>query len=280
MTQVAVHPDSVVAHDGKAILQAMNLTAGYAKRPVVHGVSCQLHPGELVGIIGPNGCGKSTLLKTLSGNLQPMSGQVVLDGQPFERLPRQRRAQLLAMLPQHPDSPLGMSVRDLVRCGRTPHTKWFQSFGTSDQTAIEHAIRSCELDDLADCPLMEISGGERQRAWIAMTLAQQTRLLLLDEPTSALDVGHQLDVMHLLRMLVHERGLAVVVVMHDINLAIRFCDRMLVMRDGRMVGECYPKDENNWSMLEDVFNITIQQRTPEGALSFERHRTHATPETT
>lgn len=258
MTQAATTQPEVIADtQPQMLLQAIDLSSGYAKRPVIEDVSCGLYPGELLGIIGPNGCGKSTLLKTLSGNLSPMTGQVLLDGEPLAAMPRYRRAHLLAMLPQHPDAPPGMTVRDLARCGRSPHAKWFQPFDASDQTAIDHAIRSCELDDLADQPLAEISGGERQRAWIAMTLAQQTRVLLLDEPTSALDIGHQLDVMHLLEHLVHQRNLAVAVIMHDINLAIRFCDRVLVLDKGQIVGQCCTDHDTDWSLLERVFKVSI-----------------------
>jgi len=229
---------------------------------VIEGVHCEFRCGELVGIVGPNGCGKSTLLKTISGNLTPMTGQVLINNQPLAAMPRRRRARLLAMLPQHPDSPSGMSVRDLVHCGRAPHARWFEPFDSTDRTAIEHAIRSCELEDLADRPLAELSGGERQRAWIAMTLAQQTRVLLLDEPTSALDIGHQLDVMHLLQYLLRERDMAMSVVMHDINLAIRFCDRVLVMQRGQLVGQCRSDGATDWSLLERVFGVAIDADAP------------------
>jgi len=259
MTSTAIQPWNTEhphhAPCGDAIVRMVDLSAGYAKRPVIQGVCCDLHCGELVGIVGPNGCGKSTLLKTISGNLMPMAGQVLLDNQPLAEMPRRRRARLLAMLPQHPDSPPEMTVRDLVHCGRAPHTRWFEQFDSTDRTAIDHAIRSCELDELADRPLTEISGGERQRAWIAMTLAQQTRVLLLDEPTSALDIGHQLDVMHLLQYLVRNRDMAVTVVMHDINLAARFCDRVIVMQHGRLVGRWDRNEGVDTQLLERVFAV-------------------------
>lgn len=278
MTSTATRPsntdDPHHALCGDAIVRTVDLSAGYIKRPVVRDVNCAFRCGELVGIVGPNGCGKSTLLKTISGNLMPMAGQVLLDNQPLADMPRRRRARLLAMLPQHPDSPPGMTVRDLVHCGRAPHTRWFEPFDASDRTAIDHAIRNCELDELADRPLAEISGGERQRAWVAMTLAQQTRVLLLDEPTSALDIGHQLDVMHLLQYLVNERGLAVTVVMHDINLALRFCDRVLVMHRGRLVGECLNDGATDWSLLERVFGVAIDT---DGPTDISRHLAFTRP---
>ncbi len=263
MTSTAAQPpppDAPTRDD--AIVRVVDLSAGYAKRPVIEGATAEFRCGELVGIVGPNGCGKSTLLKSISGNLTPMAGQVLIDNQPLAEMPRRHRARLLAMLPQHPDGPPGMTVRDLVHCGRAPHSRWFEPFDTTDRTAIEHAIRSCELGELADRPLAEISGGERQRAWIAMTLAQQTRVLLLDEPTSALDIGHQLDVMHLLQYLARERDMAVTVVMHDINLAIRFCDRVLVMQRGRLVGSCLNDGAPDWSLLERVFGVAIDTDGP------------------
>jgi iron complex transport system ATP-binding protein len=276
MTLAAIQPEPVACADtASAVLQSVDVSAGYTKRPVIHDVSCQLRRGELLGIVGPNGCGKSTLLKTLCGNLIPVRGRVLLDDQLLGSIARRRRARMLAMLPQHPEAPVGMTVRDLVRCGRTPHSQWFEPFGPTDQAAIGHALHRCELEELADRPLAEISGGERQRAWIAMTLAQQTQVLLLDEPTSALDIGYQLDVMHLLDDLARKRRLAVAVVMHDISLAVRYCDRMLVMDQGRVVGQCETGPGTDWSLLERVFRVAIHagsSTVDDRALSFTRCR--------
>ncbi len=257
----ACHESTTGSLHEDAILRAADLSAGYEKHPVIHGVSCQLFCGELVGIVGPNGCGKSTLLKTMCGTVTPAAGEVVLDNQALAAISRRRRARLLAMLPQHPDAPPGMTVHDLVHCGRAPHTRWFEPFSQADRTAIDHAIRGCELETLVERPLAEISGGERQRAWIAMALAQQTRILLLDEPTSALDIGHQLDVMHLLQDLVHNRRLAVAVVMHDINLAARFCDRTVVMHQGQLVGQWCRHEGVDTGLLQRVFGVRPSNTT-------------------
>jgi len=275
MTELRKHPDPVSHDEAKPVIEAVDLAAGYRRQAVIEDVACQFDPGELVGIVGPNGCGKSTLLKTLAGTLWPMAGQVRLNAQPLSLVPRRQRALWLAMLPQHPEAPPGMTVRDLVQCGRAPHARWYQPFGVTDRTAIAHAIRSCELDDLADRPLTELSGGERQRAWIAMTLAQQTQVVLLDEPTAALDIGHQLDVMHLLEWLVRQRRLTMVVVMHELSLAGRFCDRLLVMQAGRIVGQCGGGNDADWSMIEKVFGVTVDSTpadTPGPRLPFVRKR--------
>ncbi|QNN23734.1 ABC transporter ATP-binding protein [Planctomycetales bacterium ZRK34] len=250
-------PDA--ASPRRALLKASDLCAGYDRRCIVQHVSCELSPGELLGVIGPNGCGKSTLLKTLSGNLMPTRGHVELDGRALSRWSRPERARRLAALPQHPDAPVGMTVRDLVQCGRAPHARWLQWRHHDDRFAIEQAIAECRLDALTDRPLAELSGGERQRAWIAMTLAQQSRVLLLDEPTSALDIGHQLDVMHLLHAQTRQNDMAIAVVMHDINMAIRFCDRLLVMHRGRLAGQCPIANTRTWSLLEDVFDVSVEQ---------------------
>jgi iron complex transport system ATP-binding protein len=181
----------------------------------------------------------------------------------------------LATLPQHPEAPPGMTVNELVWCGRSPHTRWFEPYNAIDRAIVHQAIRNCTLADLADRALAELSGGERQRAWIAMTLAQQTPVLLLDEPTAALDVGHQLDVMHLLEDLVGGHRLAIAVVIHDINLAIRFCDHLLVMDRGRVVGDCRPRQASDWSLLERVFDVRAERHsdvTDAEVLRFTRPR--------
>jgi iron complex transport system ATP-binding protein len=248
-------------HGAATILRCAELSAGYGKRAVVRGVSCRLVSGEVLGIVGPNGSGKSTLLKALSGAFTLMGGQVWLDGQTLGSLPRQQRARLLAMLPQHPEAPPGMTVSDLVHCGRAPHTRWFAALSRRDREAIDSAIESCGVTELLHRPLAELSGGERQRAWIAMTLAQQTRVLLLDEPTSALDIGHQLDVLHLLRRLSRQRQLAIALVMHDLNMALRYCDRLLVLRGGEVVGESRTGGSLDPALLEQTFGVRASAAT-------------------
>tara|TARA_Y100000588_G_C14120764_1_gene867197 strand:+ start:164 stop:1030 length:867 start_codon:yes stop_codon:yes gene_type:complete len=266
-------------HDEKqktkgGILQAINISAGYDKNKVIRDVSCQLFPGELLGIIGPNGSGKSTLLKTLSGNLKPLNGQIILDNKPLNTIYCKSRAQMLTMLPQHPDAPQGMTVNDLVSCGRTPHRRFFDSLQPSDHMAIDYAIHTCKLKELANRSLDQISGGERQRAWIGMAIAQETQVLLLDEPTSALDVAHQLDVMHLLEHLANKKNLAIAVAMHDINLTIRFCQRLLIINHGQLIGESNTNAETNWNMLENVFDVKFKHLQDSDNSQFQSFTCH------
>lgn len=256
-------------------LQCTDLAAGYDGRAVVHDFTCALRRGEVVGVVGPNGCGKSTLLRAWAGQLRPIRGRVLLDGEDLASLPRRTRARSLALLPQHPQAPPGLTVRDLVRFGRAPHARWLEPFGPEDHAVVARALDHSGLAPLADHPLNRLSGGQRQQAWIAMTIAQQSHVLLLDEPTSALDIRHQLDVMHLLRHLAPARGLAVAVVLHDLDLAVRFCDRLLVVAGGRLAGACRPTAATDWSLLEATFNVraTVLRDPGTGGpprLAFER----------
>ena len=186
-------------------------------------------------MIGPNGCGKSTLLRALGRLLQAHRGQVLLDGKRIDRIPTREVAKVLGLLPQAPIAPEGLTVADLVARGRHPHQAWYRQWSADDEDAVAEALDWTGIADLAERPVDELSGGQRQRAWISMALAQGTDLLLLDEPTTFLDLAHQVDVLDLVRRLHTEAGRTVVMVLHDLNLAARYADRLVAMRDGRIV---------------------------------------------
>ena len=186
-------------------------------------------------IIGPNGCGKSTLLRTMSRLLKPTSGTVFLDGESIHDLHTRDVARTMALLPQSPIAPDGLLVRDLVGRGRHPHQRWFSQWSPEDERIVDLALEMTDTAALRDRPLDQLSGGQRQRAWIAMTLAQDTDLLLLDEPTTYLDLAHQVEVLDLVTRLNRERGRTVVMVLHDLNLAARYSDTIVVMKDGAVV---------------------------------------------
>ncbi len=236
-------------------LHASDIEAGYAGKPVLDGLDLQLADGEIAGIIGPNGSGKSTLLKVLARLLKPDRGVVYLGDRNIRRMGSRQVARRLAVLPQHPTAPTGLTVRDLVGYGLFPHTPWLSRLGRTDGGVIDEALDQCNLRPLADRPLATLSGGERQRAWVAMALAQRPRVLLLDEPVTFLDVSHQLDLLELLVRLNAERGITMVMVMHEINLAARYCHRLLAMRDGRIVRDGTVEQVLQPEVIEQVFGI-------------------------
>ena len=239
-------------------LQAVDIHAAYGVQPVLKEICVSVESGQFVGIIGPNGCGKSTLLKVLGGILLPTQGHVLLDHERLHSLSRRRRAQYIGLVPQHPTAPPGMTVRQLVSCGRTPHVAWFRPFDASDHRAVEQAIERCDLAEIVDRPLAELSGGERQRAWIAMAICQQSQILLLDEPTAALDIGHQLEVMGLLQSLCRECGLTIIMAIHDLNLALRHCSRLLTISRGGLAADMPTAGCQDFSPLENVFGVRIE----------------------
>jgi len=223
-------------------LQAKNLTVAYGKDEVLHSIDLAVRPGSITGLIGPNGSGKSTLLRAMARLIQPRSGRTFIQGQRIDRLSPKRLAQTLAVMPQHPVAPPGVTVRELVSYGRSPFNAWYKPSPAGDRALIDALIRKCDLLPLADRLVHTLSGGERQRAWIAMALAQQPKVLMLDEPVSALDIGHQLEVMDLLVDINREQDTTLVIVLHDLNLAARYCDQAVAMLDGNIVA-AGPTDE-------------------------------------
>ena len=216
-------------------LSARAVTLGYGGAPVVRELSTDVPDSEITVIVGANACGKSTLLRGMARLLRPSSGAVLLDGQAIASLPSRQVARTLGLLPQNPVTPEGVGVVDLVSRGRHPHQGALRRWSRGDEQAVAEALELTGTLDLADRLVDELSGGQRQRVWIAMALAQQTDLLLLDEPTTYLDVAHQVEILDLLAELNEVRGTTIVMVLHDLNMAARYADHLVAMRDGRVV---------------------------------------------
>ncbi|WP_374999868.1 ABC transporter ATP-binding protein [Aeromicrobium sp. CTD01-1L150] len=246
---------SEILESSVADLRAEGLRAGYGERTVLHDVDLSITPGRVTTIVGPNGCGKSTLLRTLSRLLAPTAGSVVLAGRPLADVRRRELARTLAVLPQNPVAPEGLTVADLVARGRQPHQPWYRQWSREDEQITLQAMADTGVADLADRPLDELSGGQRQRAWIAMVLAQQTQLILLDEPTTHLDLAHAVEVLDLVVRLCRDTGRTIVTVLHDLNLAARFSDHLVVMDDGRVRIEGAPGSVLDPELLRDVFGL-------------------------
>jgi iron complex transport system ATP-binding protein len=248
-------PPQTTAASGRVRLAAEQVTLAYDDHVVVRGLDLQLTEGSFTAIVGPNGCGKSTLLRALGRLMRPASGQVLLDGQAIARTPTREVAKVLGLLPQAPVAPEGLTVGDLVARGRHPHQSWLRQWSRDDEAVVAEALSWTDMSELADRPVDELSGGQRQRAWISMALAQGTDLLLLDEPTTYLDLSHQIDVLELVGRLHAERGRTVVVVLHDLNLAARYAERLVAMKDGVLVSSGRPEEVLTEQLLADVFDL-------------------------
>ncbi|MFJ2691799.1 MULTISPECIES: ABC transporter ATP-binding protein [unclassified Pseudomonas] len=241
--------------DAMATLETRDLYLGYGRRMVVNGLNLHIPQGQVTVIVGPNGCGKSTLLAGLARLNKPRSGAVLLNGLPIGSLPTRDVARLLALLPQDASAPEGITVNELIRFGRQPHQGLMRQWSSKDQLIVENALHAADLVELADCALESMSGGQRQRAWIAMAIAQDTPLLLLDEPTSALDLGHQIEVFELVRQLTNA-GKTVVMVLHDLSSACRYADHLVAMKAGRIVIEGAPDTVVTSALIEELYGVS------------------------
>jgi iron complex transport system ATP-binding protein len=239
---------------GKALKTEL-LTLGYRDRIVIQDLSLELPDGKITTILGPNGCGKSTLLKALARLIQPLHGTVSLGGENIAKIDTRALARRLAILPQASKAPEGITVSDLVRRGRTPWRGLLAPWSDADAAACERALSQVGLVDLADRPLDELSGGQRQRAWIALVLAQDTPYLLLDEPTTWLDLSHQMEVLSVLRERNRNHGTTVVAVLHDLNLAARFSDHLVLLGNNGLVDAGSPEQVMTEDKLEKAFGL-------------------------
>ena len=216
-------------------LCVQQLSAGYGDRLILEGLDLDVLPGRTTAIVGANACGKSTLLRSMSRLLAPRGGQVLLDGKAVHRMAPRKLAQVLGLLPQSPTAPEGITVADLVSRGRHPHHGILSRWNRSDDQAVAAALEATRTTDLAERAVDELSGGQRQRVMIAMALAQETDLLLLDEPTTFLDIAHQVEVLDLVHGMCRDEGFSAIVVLHDLNMAARYCDHVVALGAGRLL---------------------------------------------
>jgi iron complex transport system ATP-binding protein len=246
---------STLTRAGRVRLAAEHVRLAYDDRVVVDDLDLELTEGSFTAIVGPNACGKSTLLRALGRLMRPTAGHVLLDGRAIARTPTREVAKVLGLLPQAPVAPEGLTVADLVGRGRHPHQNWLRQWSRDDEAVVAEALAWTDMSALADRPVDALSGGQRQRAWISMALAQGTDLLLLDEPTTYLDLSHQIDVLELVGRLHAERGRTVVVVLHDLNIAARYAQRLVAMKDGALVASGTPDEVLTEALLGDVFDL-------------------------
>jgi iron complex transport system ATP-binding protein len=248
-------PTTAIAASRVPPLAAEAVTVGYGGAPVLAGLGVQFRGSEVTALVGPNGSGKSTLLATLCHVLTPSAGAILLDGASIARMPAKARARQLALVAQGATTPDALDVRTLVSYGRYPYRGPFGTGDPSGEQVITEAIRVCRLDHLVDRPVDALSGGQRQRVWLACALAQQTPWLLADEPTTYLDLGHQTEVLRLLRRLHTDQGRGLVMVLHDLSQAAQYADRVVVLDAGRIVADGTPRDVVTEDLLADVYGV-------------------------
>jgi iron complex transport system ATP-binding protein len=235
-----------------------NLTLGYGDFIVLKDINVTIPKNKVTILVGSNGCGKSTLLKTMARLLKPMSGKVVLGDMDIFQKPSKEIAKELAILTQSPDAPSDLTVFNLVKQGRYPYQSWFNQWSKEDENIIEYALEKTGLSGIRNKKLSELSGGQKQRVWIAMTLAQQTEIILLDEPTNHLDIKYKIEVLDLLKHLNQHENRTIVIVLHDINLACRYADHIIAIKDGKVYAEGDPKEIVTEKLINDVFDINAK----------------------
>ncbi len=263
------------------MLQIRGLTASYGEREVLHGVTLEVERGEVLALAGPNGAGKSTLLRVVSGVLPPRRGAVLWEGRDLLKMTPRERARLVAVVPQARRLPPMFTVRQAVALGRTAYLPWLGTLGESDRAAVERALAQTDLLPLADRLLGHLSGGEQQRVLLARALAQETPILLLDEPTTHLDLKHQANFLRLVRRLTNERQMAVLMVVHDLNLASHFADRLALLAEGQVVRVGNPAEVLTAEALLRVYGTPVKiWRNGNGRPLIYLTPEHMTPEHT
>lgn len=236
-------------------LSAHKLTLGYGENVIIDHLDIEIPKGKITVLIGSNGSGKSTLLRSLARLLQPKSGEVILDGTQIAKMNTKEVAKKMAILPQGPATPEGLSVYQLVKLGRYPYQSFMKKWSQEDEDAVNRALNDTNLMDLKFKSVDSLSGGQRQRAWIAMTLAQETDLILLDEPTTYLDMTHQIEILDLLFELNEKDNRTIVMVLHDLNLACRYADHIVAIKDKKVFAEGAPEDIITGQLVLDVFGM-------------------------
>ena len=239
------------------MLSIEHISFGYGERPVLREIDAEAREGELVGIVGPNGAGKTTLLRLISGVVKPSRGRITIGGTDVATLKAGERARLVSVVPQNPQMPLGFRVLDLVLMGRNPHLSLLQWEGPGDVEIATRAMELTETRHLADRTIGSLSGGERQRALVALALCQEAPVMLLDEPTSSLDLAHQTGIMDLVRGVQQRRGGVLVVAIHDLTLAAQYCDRLVMLAEGRIYAEGCPREVLTQENISRVYGTEV-----------------------
>ncbi|QZY55877.1 ABC transporter ATP-binding protein [Crassaminicella profunda] len=239
------------------MLKVNNFKIGYDKKVIVKDFNAHVKKGEIITIIGPNGSGKSTVLKAIGRLLKPMEGIVYLDKKSLWEMKGKDIAKEMACLSQRNVAPEDMTIRKVVTFGRNPHKKWFEGMNNEDEKIIDWAIEKTNLKRLENKKMIHISGGESQRAWIAMALAQQPKILLLDEPTTYLDINNQIEILDLVKELNEKLKITVIMVLHDLNQAAKYSDQVIVLKDGEIRAFGKPEEILDNQLIKDIYHVEM-----------------------
>lgn len=236
-------------------IQVDHLSVAIGKKEILYDIHIDIPKGRMVSIIGPNGCGKSTLLKTMSRMIQPKAGNVYIHGNDIRSFGRKELARQIAVLPQLHQVPGDVTIEDLVQMGRFPYRSMYRSFSADDARYVDKALYAVQMHTRKDELMQHLSGGEQQRVWLAVLLAQRSPILFLDEPTTYLDIHHQLRMMKLLGHINEKLGLTIVIVLHDMNQALQYTQYVIAMNEGRIVAAGQPQDVITPQLLRSVFHV-------------------------
>ena len=239
-------------------ISTKNLNISYGNLDIVKDLNLDIPKGKITTIIGSNGCGKSTILKTIARIIQAKSGDIFVNNINIKEQSPKDLAKVMAVLPQSPQAPSGLTVEELISYGRFPHQKGFGKMKKEDEDIVTWALKSTGIEEFRERPMEALSGGQRQRAWIAMALAQQTEILILDEPTTYLDLAHQLEILKLLEELNRKQGTTIIMVIHELNNAARFADHMIGVKKGKVVCQGTAHEVMTKENLKELFNIDAE----------------------
>ena len=235
-----------------------NFSTGYKNKIIIKPMNLTIKSDNWLGIIGANGSGKSTLVRAICRIIKPFEGKVLLKGKDLNKLSNRYISQKISFLPQGTNPNLLISVNDLVALGRSPYKKfWEFDLNKKDKSIIEDSLKLVDIFDLKECLLNEISGGQRQRAFLALALAQETEIIILDEPTNYLDINHQIKFLKILKDLQLKKNLTIITVLHDLNLTARFSDNIAALKKGVLLEVGYPKDVLTKENIKDIFDINV-----------------------
>lgn len=251
------------------MLKVSNLTCGYDGRRILKGISFEVNKGDFLGIIGPNGAGKTTLFRAMTKILPILEGKIIYDGKDLTKISNKELAKKVAVLPQILEIIFPFTVLEFVKMGRFPHLERFEKIKATDLEVVEKALEVTDVLPLKDRKINELSGGERQRVILAQSLAQEPQLLLLDEPTTHLDISHQVDILDVVRKLSKEKNLTIIAILHDLNLASEYCERLILLKEGKIFKAGTPQEVLTYQNIEDVYKtVVVVDKSP---ISFRPH---------